>query len=247
MWEQFKQLLDGMEDGDIKTNLLSAFPKLKEDRDNAIVTRDKAKDENKPLKELVESIGKVTGLGNDFGADKVKELISSKSNGGKEVETLQNNLKELRDKYAELEGTHKNFVSKSNEKEFELALSNSEILKNVSSDPFLRGAVIETIKPKLMRGEDGQIYAKGEDGKVMTDIVTSKPITGTALFDSMVKSGQISKVALNATVVNGTGKPQNSNGGGAGNGKVMSRSQFEGLPPADRSKFFSEGGTLTDD
>lgn len=205
MWEQFKALINGIEDAELKTKLLTGFEAVHTDNKNIIEARDKAKADNAPLKELVNSLGEVTGLGDKVSADALKELLSSKSKGGVEVDALTKQLDEIRGKYQELETNHNTFVSQANEKAFELAISQSEIFKDVSSDPFLRNAVLSTVKPKLILGEDGGIYARGDDGKVSTDILTGKPIAGAELFKSMIESGHISKSALNPTVGQGSG------------------------------------------
>ena len=212
MWEQYQLLLNAMEDGEVKTNLLNGFTKLQNDNKDTITARDKAKADNAPLKEALASLGEATGLGDNITADAVKELLKSKSKGGEEVDSLNSQLEELRGKYQGLETTHNTFMAESESKAFELALSQSDILANVSSDPFLRNAVISAIKPKLVRGEDGKMYARGDDGKVMSDIVTGKPMSGSELFNNMVDSGQISKTAILPTSGAGTDGQPNRNG-----------------------------------
>lgn len=208
MWEQFQKLLNGLEDGDNKSNLLTAFGTLNGEYQNAIEARNKAKSDNKPLKEQLDALREATGLGDNLNGDALKELLKSKSKGGEEVDSLSTQLKELREKYSGLETTHTSFVNESKEKAFELALSNSDIMKNVSPDPFLRSAVINAIKPKLTMGEDGKIYARSDDGKVQTDIVTGKPIAGETLFNSLIENGNISKSAIIGTVGQGAGGQQ---------------------------------------
>ena len=62
MWEQFLQLINGLEDGDSKTNLLAGFDKLKTDNTDTIAARDTAKANNKPLNDLVASLKSASGL-----------------------------------------------------------------------------------------------------------------------------------------------------------------------------------------
>lgn len=205
MWQQFKNLISGLEEGEGKTNLLTAFGALQTDNANIILARDKAKEANVSLKQLVDSLKEATGLGDTLTGDTVKELIKSKSKGGDEVDALNTQMTELREKYGTLETTHNEYVTEAKEKAFELAISRSDIFKDVSSDPFLRNAVLGAVKPKLMIGEDGEIYAKGEDGKILNDIVSGKAIKGTELFTSLIEGGQISKSALNPTVGSGAG------------------------------------------
>jgi len=209
MWEQFLQLINGLEDGDSKTNLLAGFTKIKQDNDTAILARDTAKGDNKPMKELLEALKGASGL-DELNADTLKDLIKSKSKAGEtdEIKAVNDTLNELREKYSTLETTHSDFVTSSKDKAFELALSQSDIFKDVSSDPFLRNAVIGKVKPKLIIGDDGKIYAKGDDGKILKDIVSGKPIEGSTLFSGMVKSGDISKAAIVSSVIQGTGSPQ---------------------------------------
>lgn len=215
MFQQFLALLNALEDGENKTNLITAFSKIQEDSQNAYTQRDTAKAENAPLKELVESLKGASGLDN-LDANSLKELISSKSKGGAEVDTLNASLEELRNKYTDLETTHNGFVTESKEKSFELAISQSDIFKDVSSDPFLRNAVLASVKDKLAVGEDGKLYAKNSDGSIMEDLVSGEKITGQHLFSQMIESGAISKSALNGTVGQGAGG-QGNNGGGSFN------------------------------
>ncbi len=211
MWEQFLGLINGLEDSDSKTNLLTAFGKVKQDNDNAIAARDEAKGKNKPLADLVDSLKKTTGL-EDLTAEHLATYIkdNSKTSESEAIKTVEGTLATLREQYSTLESTHTDYVNTSKDKAFELALTQSDIFKDVSSDPFLRNAVIDKVKPKLIIGDDGLIYAKGEDGKVLNDIVSGKPITGAKLFEGMVSSGDVSKHAINSTVSPGTNAPNNT-------------------------------------
>ncbi len=245
MFEQFLLLLQALPDGDSKINLVSAFDKLKEDNLNTIATREQAKADNAPLKALIDDLKGVSGL-NDLTADGLKTLLASKSKGGAEVDSLTATLTELRGKYGELETTHQDFVKGANKQAFDLALSQSEIFKDVSADPFLRNSVMNVISDKLMVGEDGSLVAKGGDGKVMNDLVSGKPITGVTLFNSMVESGVISKVALNSTIGNGTGGKQQQYHHQNQNVQTKSRGEFESMNSVQRSSFMKDGGKLTD-
>jgi len=230
MWEQLKALISSLEDGEAKANLLVGFDKLqdfsKNDMADAISNRDKAKADLLPSKELIKALQDATGLGESLSADTVKTLIDSKSKGGAEVDALTSQLNELRKINSDLETTHNEFVTTSNEKSFELAISQSDIFKDVSSDPFLRSAVLSAIKPKLTVGEDGQIYAKNNDNSIMNDLVSGKPITGQTLFGQMVESGAISKSALNGTVGSGTGGQQNGGGNNLPSNSTLSATEM---------------------
>lgn len=217
MFEQFLQLLNNLEDGDIKANLLTGFEKINDIHKEVITARDKAKDANAPLKEQLSGLQTATGLGENLSVDSLKELLSKGNKSNAETEALQGQLDELRGLYNQLDATHKDYVGNSEAKSFELALSQSEIFKNVSPDPFLRNAVMASIKDKLIVGDDGGLYAKGADGNVEKDIVSGEPVTGATLFNGLVTKGIISKAALIGSVGNGAGGEGNGGGGNPSN------------------------------
>lgn len=224
MWEQVKALLNGLEDGDKKTNLLTAFGALQTDNGNIIAARDKAKSDNAPLKELIDSLREATGLGDTLTGDTVKELLKSKSKGGDEVDALNTQMTELREKYGTLETTHNTYVTEAKDKDFELAIGRSDMFKNVKD----RDYVLYKIKSKLILGEDGELYAKSDDGKILNDIVSGNPIKGTELFDSLVKGGTISKNALDSTLGSGTG--------GSGGNPTINAEAIKGLSATEMMK-----------
>ena len=216
MFEQFSLLLNGLEDGEGKTNLVKAFEKLQGIHTEAIESRDKSKGKLNDLTNLIDGIKSATGL-DELSVDSINGVIKNGKKSSDEVDTLNNQITELRGKYETLETEHNTYKADSEKKNFELAISRSDIFKDVSSDPFLRNAVMQTVTNKLIQGEDGNLYAKGDDGKVLNDLVSGKPITGQDMFSKMVESGSISKAALNSTVGNGGGgnphsRPSNNGG-----------------------------------
>lgn len=210
MFEQFLQMLQGLEDGDTKANLLTGFEKLQSIHKDAIETRDKTKEQNSELSKVVEGVKGVTGL-EDLSVDSLSEVIKNGKKSSDEVDMLKGKLEELQGKYQGLETTHNDYVSQVDTKNFELAVSRSDIFKDVVSDPFLRESAINKVLPKLTMGEDGNLYQKGSDGKIYRDLVTDKPVSGNELFSSMIENGEISKAVLNGTV-----KPGGGNEGGQG-------------------------------
>ncbi len=209
MFEQFLALLNGMEDGESKTNLVTAFQKISDIHKDAIESRDGTKVKLGEASALIDSIKSATGL-DDLSVDSLKGVIKNGQKSNDEVTSLTKTLDDLRTLHQTTTDDFAIFKTATNAKDFELALSKSDIFKDVSSDPFLRSAVMGVIKDKLIAGDDGGLYAKGADGSVMKHLVSNDPITGQELFTQMVESGAISKTALNPTVNSGNGsKPAN--------------------------------------
>ncbi len=212
MFEQFLALLNGLEDGESKTNLVTAFEKINGIHKDAIDSRDSAKVKLGEATATIDGIRSATGL-DDLSVDSLNGVIKNGKKSSDEVATLTKTLDELRTLHQTTTDEFSTFKTATGEKDFELALSRSDIFKDVSSDPFLRSAVMGAVKGKLIAGDDGQLYAKGADGKVLNDLVSGKPMSGQELFSQMVESGAISKTALNPTVNSGNGsKPANGTG-----------------------------------
>ena len=208
-FEQFLALLNGLEDSDNKTNLVTAFEKINGIHKDAIESRDSAKVRLGEATATIDGIKSATGL-DDLSVDSLKGVIKNGKKSSDEVDTLTSTLDELRSLHKTTTDEFAAFKTSTSEKDFELALSRSDIFKDVSSDPFLRSAVMGAVKNKLVAGDDGQLYAKGSDGNVLNDLVSGEPVTGQKLFSQMVESGAISKTALNPTVNSGGGsKPAN--------------------------------------
>ena len=243
MFEQFLALLNGMEDGESKTNLVTAFQKISDIHKDAIESRDGTKVKLSEASALINSIKSATGL-DDLSVDSLKGVIKNGQKSSDEVATITKTLEELRTLHQTTTDEFATFKTATNAKDFELALSKSDIFKDVSSDPFLRSAVMGVIKDKLMAGDDGGLYAKGADGSVMKHLVSNDPITGQELFTQMVESGAISKTALNPTVNSGNGTLQ-THQFEAGT-KTMARTSFEQQSPQAQSQFMRDGGQITD-
>lgn len=203
MFEQFEALIKALADGDEKNSLLVGFGKIHSEFKGMAEARDKAKSDNAPLKEQLDAISEITGLGENLTAEALKELLSGDGNDA-EIKTLTEQLNALRQEHTALGETHNDFVKSTSAKDFELALNKSDIFKSVSSEPFYRNTVMSLVKDKVILGEDGNIYEKGTDGKVKTDLVSGKPVSGMSVFNGLVESGAIVKEALTATVKNGT-------------------------------------------
>ncbi len=243
MFEQFLALLNGMEDGESKTNLVTAFQKINDIHKDAIGSRDDTKVKLSEANATIDGIKSATGL-DDLSVDSLKGVIKNGKKSGDEVAALTTTLDELRALHQTTTNDFDAFKTSTREKDYELALSRSDIFKDVSSDPFLRSAVMGAVKSKLIAGDDGILYAKGADGKVMNDLVGGKPITGQTLFAQMIESGAISKAALNPTVNSGGGTKQSHQV--ASSTKTMPRVSFEQQSPQAQSQFMRDGGQITD-
>jgi len=243
VFEQFLALLQGLEDGESKTNLVTAFEKINGIHKDVIESRDSTKVKLSEVTATIDGIKSATGL-DDLSVDSLKGVIKNGKKSSDEVATVTATLDELRALHKTATDDFAAFKTSTGEKDFELARSRSDIFKDVSSDPFLRSAVMGAVKGKLIAGDDGKLYAKGADGKVLNDLVSGDPVTGQKLFSQMVESGAISKAALNATVKNGNGMKQTHQF--EASAKTMARTSFEQQSPQAQSQFMRDGGQITD-
>ena len=94
-------------------------------------------------------------------------------------------------------------------------------------------------------GDDGVIYAVDDKGNKLMSNERPGELAGFEESLAMMVNGSPDKdnhfAAPNARGTE-TGTPSN----GSANGRVKTRSELNALPPAARTKFFEEGGQLTD-
>ena len=76
MFEQFLALLNGMEDGESKTNLVTAFQKISDIHKDAIESRDGTKVKLSEANATIDGIKSATGL-DDLSVDSLKGVIKN--------------------------------------------------------------------------------------------------------------------------------------------------------------------------
>lgn len=224
--------------------------------------------EAEPLTEVEKTRSKYTKLSGDL------DLLRGKYKRYEKLDTLGDDLdvdellslRELKkqgkpltaDEKAELERIHGKTVEKLKGESTQLAERlksyESELKKYKLTDPIRAIATSEKVG---MFAEDfdlawteisSRFRLVEEDGKKARIVVLDEDGDATDIkiedFFSKLYKQQRPKF-FKASDKGGSGAPSNNNGGG-GSGKTLTRSAFNGLSPADQSKFFRDGGRLAE-
>jgi len=121
-------------------------------------------------------------------------------------------------------------------------------------DGVTRGATAATVAAELF-GQHADLMRPHIDGRLRTEIIDGKPqvrvldaagnLTALSLDDLKNEIKTSSKFAPFVVGSRASGGSTVNNGGGGGM-PTMTRNAFESLAPAQKSKFFKDGGTLTE-
>ncbi len=193
-FEQFKGLLNSLDDGESKTSLMSAFNEVTNIFNDAISSRDTVKAKLNESKELIGSLGNTLGLKDGFTVEDVKAHVDGLSNTSKLDELKQNltkqhetELNELRTMLDTEKQTNQDLTNKANDLLFSSAIANDGLLTGFVDNPKMRGLVESELKSKLLF-EDGNIYVRNENGEKAKDITSGNYLTPSSIVESMKSS-----------------------------------------------------------
>lgn len=207
---QFKQLLEGLEDSDSKTSLLSAFSNLSTDVTD---TLDKLKGERKDVgskldgalgfkKSILESLG----LDDNATTEDIQKAINSDEKTQKllDAEKLKydKDTKELRDLLDAEKTNSTNFKSQLDKFELKTLMEKNEMYKNV--DPGMKEFYESKIMDKMLV-KDGNLYIKNENGEISRNLTDNEPLSVVSLRDSILDSNP--KFAIEIQKSNGGATP----------------------------------------
>jgi hypothetical protein len=192
----------------------------------------------KPFESLGKTPEEIKQLLESNRPEELKQLVEKYET---EKQQLQSSLNEALEKETSARTTL--------EKQYASTLINVDINKLVIEndlDPEYAPLVLSQYLKPVKNEETGEwstrIYKNGQPA-----LVAMQPMTATQLLKEFVDGKQHLKM-FNAP--NGGGSGASNRQGGIGNGKVMKRSQFDGLSlenPAAVGKFLSDGGKVIDD
>ncbi len=183
MFSQLKSSINGMDiSDDIKTKLVSMVTNVEtsanERFDTVKESRDNEKSKRQSLQTRLDEVGSTLKLNDDFTAEDVKAKMTS-NNSNADVEKVKAEMqlrydtdtKELSSKIAEGDGKFNELQTKHSDFVFMNEISNSGLLSKFVDEPMARSNIMDMIRDKSTRGEDGKIYAKDSiTGNVLKDI-----------------------------------------------------------------------------
>ena len=163
--------------------------------------------------------------------------------GGKGDEASKAELDNLKKLLEKATNDNSNITSSYEGKLQSMALKNSLRdlgIGSLASSPQTEGDLLRHLESGAVFENNSIIY-KNQDGTTVYGS-NGKPLSPAERLETM-KSDTTYAPYFKADIKGGTGTPPKSN---TQSKAVINRSQFEGLSPGDKSKFFADGGSLTD-
>lgn len=186
--QQYRNLLNGLEDGEMKTNLVNAFGNVELDFNNAITARDSAKQTLNDYKTLVTSkIGtddvttfEMPKPNEDI--EKIKSDLEAKYNS--DMDTLRTDVQGWETKYNDATAKLEDFA-------FRKAVEDNGLLQNFNiENPYVKDLVVNHIKNNTVV-EDGKIYAKDSTtGEKARDIKSGDFLSGANIVEGMIGANE---------------------------------------------------------
>lgn len=190
--QQFSSMLDGLEDGELKTSLVNAYGNVKIDFNQAIEKRNTIKDEYNTFKE---------GIKKTIGSDDLEEIGSkiqdlSKS-GSEDIEKLKSDLQakyekdtnELRGLYEAEQNNSNDLRAKYENMLFDNAVEKQGLLTGFNTDnPRVKDMILSEIREKLIF-ENNTFYVKDEaTGDKARDIKSGEYLSAKSISDNLKSS-----------------------------------------------------------
>lgn len=201
-FKQFKEMLESVEDESVKTPLVEAFEKVNGMFDEAIETRDKAKEKARSQAEIIEGLAKEFGV-DEVSVESLKQTLDSGKNDDEVKSKYEAQLQELRGIISEKDNEISSVNSKYGDMVFSSQIESMGLLSGFKENPLLRKQVVEHLKSSLIH-QDGKLYVRDESGEAAKDIKTGEFVSPTKLVESM-KSDNLWADFVAPTVNTGSG------------------------------------------
>jgi hypothetical protein len=204
--EQFRELLAENEE------LAESFAKVEGVFNDAIKTRDKAKEENRTLKAFKTDLEKKFELEDASVEDIVAKTTEAQNTDVEKIEQkYQADLEALRAELTTRDDSINELNGKYNDTVFENSIVQSGLLSDFVEEPMARKNITEQIKKHLIY-EDGKVYVKDETtGDKATDLHTGEFLSPKSVIENIKKT--ISPIYLNPQTTNsGMGTPPRNQG-----------------------------------
>lgn len=177
--------------------------------------------------------------------DEVKSLKKGRAVDPAEVEKLENRIDELTGKLTTAEKAARDAVKAAEKADAalkaEAGFTHRLLVENGLREQLVANGVTSPVHQKYAMAELAKLVQISADGDTRVAKVGDKAL---ADFVKEWAGSEEGKHFVAAPANNGGGAP----GGrpGTGNGKQVTRSEFDGMDPASRKTFMSEGGKVVD-
>lgn len=161
---------------------------------------------------------------------------------------------ELAKKNGDLESYEKSWNEKFNARETELSTEVGtyrgmveELTAGATANEICSKIAMEGCSPALMPHVRARLKSEVKDGKPVTRVLDAQGNVSAMTPDDLIK--ELKAVPYLAPLIVGSraaGGGAPGGAGGGGNAKQMSRNDWQKLDPGARSKFFTDGGKLSD-
>ena len=237
--QQFRGILDGLEDGEQKTSLTNAFNGVQLDFNQAIEKRTAIKDEFTDYKS---NISKMIGTDDLEG---ITEKVADMSKGGSEdIETLKTTLKtkyeadtnELRTMLETEKTNTADLSAKLESILFDIEVEKQGLLTGFNTDnPMVKEMLLKAFKDKTIL-EDGKLFVKDmTTNDKAKNITNGEYLEAKSISDEMQSNDAWLPFVKRETVGNGGGMPPNQ--------KVTVNTDASKMSEADRTNLFKTNPT----
>jgi len=228
---QFLALLNSkLEDGEVKTELLSALENVSNDVTSQLTElKSQRKDVGKKLdseKANLQNIAKNLGLDKDATIEDINEALTNISTNNNvelkdalESEKLkwesksQSQIEELRNLIAEKENALNDVSSKYQNLEFDNLINNAGVLKDVQDNPIMRKSITEHLKSQLLV-KDGKLFVNDGNGEVARNLTTNEVMTPDVVVSKLKDDATWQPFFKGEQKANGMGTPATQPNGG---------------------------------
>jgi len=180
--QQFGTMLDGIEDTELKTKLITAFGNVKLDFNTSIENRNIAKQE---LQNYKTAVSQKLGT-DDIESFKIPEPSADLEKMKVDLETKYNNdLNVLRDERDGFKSKHDEVESNLNDYRFMNELEKQGMFEGfMVKNPRVKDMLVSEFKDKLVL-EDGNFYVKDSNGEKQRDISSGDFLKGSKVSDDL--------------------------------------------------------------
>lgn len=226
-FSQFKEMLDAVENEEVKGQLKDGLTKLQGIFDEAIETRDQAKAKSRELTALSESIAKQFDIEGELSVDALAKVLDKTPDNDAIKSKYENQLNELRNVISEKDNNLATLQKTNEDLIFSTEIENGGLLKGfITDDPLLKSNVINHIKSSFIY-RDGKMFVKGEDGEPAKNLQTGKYIQPVQFVDNMRKDPMWSRHLEPETP---------PGGGGMGNQRQVVNNNVQNMSSTEKMK-----------
>jgi hypothetical protein len=226
-FSQFKEMLETVENEEVRGQLKEGLTKLQGVFDEAIETRDKAKAKNRDFTTLSDAIAKQFDIEGDLSVDALAKVLDKTPDNDEIKSKYEGQLNELRNVISQKDNDFASLQKTNEDLIFSTEIENGGLLKGfITDDPLLKSNVISHIKNSFIY-RDGKMFVKDENGEPAKNIQTGEYIQPVQFVDNMRKDPMWSRHLEPETP---------PGGGGMGNQRQVVNNNVQNMSSTEKMK-----------